>query len=194
MKKVLRVGIAVICMVAIVVGYYYYLSHRNASTKADDSVELSEVQSIIEKDFEGDYPVTPRAVVKWYNRIITAYYAQDYSEDEFYAMADQARMLFDNDLLVLNPREQYLISLTAEIEDYHNRSRMIVSSSVSSTSEVRYETVNGRECAYVSSYYFIREGSSYTRTYEDFCLRKDDDGKWKILTWKLSAEDDTNGF
>ena len=194
MKKFVRISIAVICMVSLVVGYYNYLSRRNDSVKADDVVEISEVQSIINKDFLNDYPVTPRAVVKWYNRIISAYYSQDYTEEELTQMADQCRLLFDDELLAVNPRDRYLLALNADIDNYHERNRVIVSTEVSSTSEVEYKTVNGSECAFLSSYYFVREGSSYDRTYEDFCLRKDKDGKWKILTFKLSPKDDTNGF
>ena len=194
MKKVLRIGIAVICMVSLVVGYYAYLSRRNDSVSADDSVELSEVQAIISKDFDKNYPATPRSVVKWYNRIITAYYAEEFSQDELEQMADQARMLMDDELLKYNPKDTYLASLNLEIEDFHNRQRVIVSSSVSDSSEVQYKKINGYECAFVSSYYFIREGSSYTRTYEDFCLRKDSYGNWRILTWRLSTEDEINGY
>ncbi len=194
MKKVLRIGIAVICMVCLVVGYYAYLSKRNASTSSETVTELSEVEAIISKNFNKEYPATPRAVVKWYNRIITAYYAEDFTQKELEQMADQARMLMDDELLALNPRDTYIASLTLEIEDFHNRSRTIVSSTISDSKEVQYKTVNGYECAYVSAYYFIREGSSYTRTYEDFCLRKDSDGDWKILTWRLSTEDEINGY
>ncbi|MBE5914548.1 MULTISPECIES: DUF6715 family protein [Pseudobutyrivibrio] len=194
MKKVLRIGIAVICMVSLVVGYYAYLSRRNDSVSADDSVELSEVQAIISKDFDKNYPATPRAVVKWYNRIITAYYAEDFTQDELEQMADQARKLMDDELLQYNPKDTYVASLNLEIEDYHNRQRVIVSSSVSESGEVQYKKINGYECAFVSAYYFVREGSSYTRTYEDFCLRKDSNGNWKILTWRLSTEDEINGY
>jgi len=194
MKKVLRIGIAVICMVSLVVGYYAYLSRRNDSVSADDSVELSEVQAIISKDFDKNYPATPRAVVKWYNRIITAYYAEEFTQEELEQMADQARKLMDDELLQYNPKDTYIASLNLEIEDYHNRQRVIVSSSVSESGEVQYKKINGYECAFVSAYYFVREGSSYTRTYEDFCLRKDSNGNWKILTWRLSTEDEINGY
>ncbi len=194
MRKVLRIGIAIICMVSLVVGYYAYLSRRNDTAKVDNNVELSEVQAITSKNFTKDYPATPRAVVKWYNRIITAYYAEEFSQGELEKMADQARMLMDDELLQYNPRDTYIASLNMEIEDYHNRQRTIVSSTVSDSNEVRYKKVNGYDCAFLSTYYFVREGSSYTRTYEDFCLRKDSDGNWKILTWRLSTEDEINGY
>ena len=194
MKKALRIGIAVICMASLVLGYYAYLSRRNDSVKAEENAEPTEVQAIINKNFTNDYPATPRAVVKWYNRIITAYYAEEFDQGQLEKMADQARFLMDDELLKYNPRDTYLASLSMEIEDFHNRTRTIVSSTVSDSKEVQYKTVNGYECAFVSSYYFIREGSSYTRTYEDFCLRKDSKGHWKILTWRLSTEDEINGY
>ncbi|MBE5917084.1 MAG: hypothetical protein E7273_09620 [Pseudobutyrivibrio ruminis] len=194
MRKVLRIGIAVICMVSLVVGYYAYLSKRNDSAQVDDNIELSEVQAIISKNFSREYPATPRAVVKWYNRIITAYYGEEFTQEELEKMADQARYLMDDELLQYNPRDTYIASLTLEIEDYHNRSRTIVSSTVSDSNEVQYKKVNGYDCAFLSTYYFIREGSSYDRTYEDFCLRKDENGNWKILTWRLSSEDTINGY
>ena len=194
MKKALRIGIAVICMASLVVGYYAYLSHRNDKVKPEENVETTEVQAIINKKFTTDYPATPRAVVKWYNRIITAFYAEEFDQGQLEKMADQARFLMDDELLKYNPRDTYMASLSMEIEDFHNRSRTIVSSTVSDSKEVQYKTVNGYECAFVSVYYFIREGSSYTRTYEDFCLRKDAKGHWKILTWRLSTEDEINGY
>ncbi|MBO6129482.1 MAG: hypothetical protein J6P79_11385 [Pseudobutyrivibrio sp.] len=194
MRKVLRIGIAVICMVSLVVGYYAYLSKQNDSAQVDDNIELSEVQAIISKNFSREYPATPRAVVKWYNRIITAYYGEEFTQEELEKMADQARYLMDDELLQYNPRDTYIASLTLEIEDYHNRSRTIVSSTVSDSNEVQYKKVNGYDCAFLSTYYFIREGSSYDRTYEDFCLRKDENGNWKILTWRLSSEDTINGY
>ena len=194
MKNVLRIGIAVICMVALVVGYYTYLSRRNESANTDSNVELSETQAIISKNFATDYPATPRAVVKWYNRIISAYYSEEFDQGQLEKMADQARTLMDDELLQYNPKDTYLASLNMEINDYHNRQRKIVSSTDCDSKEVQYKTVNGYECAFVSSYYFIREGSSYVRTYEDFCLRKDTKGHWKILTWRLSTEDEINGY
>lgn len=194
MGKFLRYAVVAVILIGLVVGYYYHLSHRNDSATVEDNATLSEVQAIIDKDLDASYPSTPRAVVKFYNRIMTAYYGLDYSEDELSAMADQALKLFDKDLLNYNPKEVYLASLKIDIDEYKNRNRYIVSTEVSNTQDVKYETINGDECAFVSSYYFVREGSGYSRTYMDFCLRKDAEGKWKILTYQLSDEDTKDEF
>ncbi len=188
MKQAIRIGATIIICVSIVLGYYYYLSHRYDTGSSEDSAQYTEVERILIQDFENSYPSTPRSVVKWYNRIITALYSEDYTDAELEAMADQLRMLLDDELLSYNDRDAYITSLRSNVADYRNRDKEIVSSSLSSSNDITYATVNGYYCAYVEVYYFCREGSSYSRTYEDFVLRQDADGKWKILTFSLSQE------
>ncbi len=190
MKNAIRIIITIIVCVGLVLGYYYYLSHRNDNGSSEDETEVTEVDKIIMQDFENEYPSTPRAVVKWYNRIITALYAQDYTEAQFEAMADQLRMLLDDELLSYNERSTYLTNLLANVENYKARDKVIASSSVSSSNDITYATVNGYSCAYVDAYYFCREGSSYSRTYEEFVLRMDANGNWKILSFQLTDGDD----
>ena len=104
-------------------------------------------------------------------------------------MADQARSLMDDELLSYNPRDTYLKSLKADIEDYKTRDKIIVQSSVSDSNDITYATVDGEYCAYVDAYYFSREASDYSRTYEEFVLRRDDEGRWKILSFRLTEGD-----
>ena len=63
---------------------------------------------------------------------------------------------------------------------------------VCSSNNVRYETVNGYECAYVTAYYCTKENVDIVQSYQEFCLRKDKDGKWKILTWRLTTGDESD--
>ena len=92
----------------------------------------------------------------------------------------------DDELLSYNPRDVYLESLKADIEDYKIRKKEIVQSSVSDSNDITYATVGGDYCAYVDAYYFSREASDYSRTYEQFVLRRDEDGHWKILSFRLT--------
>lgn len=192
MKKAIRIIVAVALCVGLVCWYYYYISNREANTTETVSENATEVEKILAKDFTNDYPSTAREVVKWYNRIITALYAEDYDEDEFDAMADQLRALLDEDLLELNPRDSYIDSLQADVDDYKEREKRILQSSVSDSDDIDYVTIEGSYCAYVKSYYFSREGSDFSRTYEEFVLRKNDDGQWKILSFR-QIEGDNDG-
>ena len=189
MKKAFRIGISIVICVGLVCGYYYYLAHKNAKSAEDAQDKTTEVEKIIERDFDKKYPKTPREVVKWYNRIITAFYGEEYTDEELEKMADQARSLMDDELLSYNPRDTYLKSLKADIEDYKTRDKIIVQSSVSDSNDITYATVDGDYCAYVDAYYFSREASDYSRTYEEFVLRRDDEGHWKILSFRLTEGD-----
>ena len=189
MKKAFRIGISIVICVGLVCGYYYYLSQKNAKSSEDAEDKMTEVEKIIERDFDKNYPKTPREVVKWYNRIITAFYSEEYTDEELEKMADQARRLMDDELLSYNPRDTYLKNLKADIEDYKTRNKIIVQSPVSDSNDITYATVDGDYCAYVDAYYFSREASDYSRTYEEFVLRMDDEGHWKILSFRLTEGD-----
>lgn len=180
-KSIVRTIVAVVMILAIVGGYYIFSMQKRASV--EDAVELTEVQKVITKDIEANYPATPREVVKYYNRILTCFYNEEYSEDELYALGDQARLLFDEELLGNNPRDEYFAALKADIEDYHEKSKMITNSTVCDSNDVNYQTVDGDECAYVTASYFINESKKYDRTYQMYVLRKDEDGNWKILVF-----------
>lgn len=186
MKKVFRIGLTIVICAAIVVGYYYYLSRKSDQQSSEQGEEMTEVDKIVSRDFEDKYPTSPREVVKWYNRIITAYYREEYTEEELDKMADQVRMLMDDDLLEQNSKEAYMTRLKEDIENYKNRKRQIVQSRVCDSNDIRYATVEGSSCAYVNTYYFVKEGSDYTRSYQEFVLRKDGKGNWKILTFRLT--------
>ena len=185
MKKALRYILIGIVFVVVIVGYYYYISHRKGVSVEDMVVEKTEVEKILEKDFETDYPATPREVLKNYNRIITAYYNEEYSDEQLIELASMARSLMDEELLEANPEDAFLANLRYEIATYKDIQKTIVSSSVSDSNDVVYKVVKGHQCAYAETYYFCKEGTDFSRTYEKFVLRKDENGDWKILAWKL---------
>jgi curli biogenesis system outer membrane secretion channel CsgG len=194
MKKVVIAIVALLCIGGICGGFYYASQHSSSS----DEVELTKVQKIITRDLDKDYPATPREVVKFYNRIITSYFGETYSDEEFDALAEQAQCLFDTELLSNNPLEDYKEEVKSEIQEYNQNSRQIRQASVCDSGDVQYVTDknNGDQLAYVTSNYFVKEGNSYERTYQMYVLRKDDQEQWKILTYYkvdgTSSEDDSD--
>ncbi len=189
MKNVIRVVILVICTAVLIVGYYFYLSRRGENMKEETLEPESELSKVLAKDFSKEYPETPRSVIKWYNRIIMLYYDDETDDKDVEKLCDQAMMLFDADLLQANPRDFYVTNVKADITEYKDRGREIKQSSVQSSGDVEYKTIKDRDYAYVIAYYFTKEGSTYTRTYQKFALRKDEMGKWKILAFQLTDED-----
>ena len=180
-QRVIRIVVAVVLIGVIVGGSYFFSRQKRAS--AEGAVELTAVQQLITKDLENNYPARPREVVKYYNRLISCFYNESYTEEELYALGDQARLLFDEELLGNNPRDAYFASLKADIDSYHEKSRTIANTSVCDSNDVNYQTIDGDECAYVTASYFISEGKEYDRTNQMYVLRKDENGKWKILVF-----------
>ena len=188
MKHKIKMGAIAIVIVGLVVGGYYYATHRGPNSE-ENSVELTEVQKVIAKDLSSNYPATPREVVKLYNRILQCFYNGSYSEEELYELGDQARMLFDEELLDNNPRDDYFEALKADIDEYKNASKTIKSANVCDSNDIVYKTIDGDECAYVSTSYFINEDKQYDYTYQTYVLRKDDAGEWKILVFYQTQGD-----
>ena len=155
MKNTKFVIIIVVC-VCVILGGYYYLTNRN-NAKEEENITLTEIQELTTKNLDKNFPATPREVVKLYNRIITCFYNDEYTDDELYDLGDQARKLFDDELLENNPRDEYFKNLKEDISEYHDKSKTIAS--------------------------FIKEGNAYSRTYQMYVLRKDADGNWKILVF-----------
>lgn len=179
-RNIIRI-VSIVVVIGLVVGGYYFFSRGRSETAED--MELTKVQQVTTRNLDTNYPATPRETVKLYNRILSCFYNEEYTEEELYALGDQARKLFDGELLENNPRDVYFTALKADIEDYHDRKRTIANSSVCDSNDVAYHTVDGAECAYVTASYFINEDKNYSRTYQMYVLRKDEDGNWKILVF-----------
>ncbi|MDY3795659.1 MAG: DUF6715 family protein [Agathobacter sp.] len=189
MKKV-RIVIIAVVLVGLVCGGFYYMSSKK-DVSVENKTELTTLDKLILKDLESNYPSTPRAVVKLYNQIITCYYSAEFKDDEFEKLVDQALLLFDDELKAKNPKDEYMETLSNEIEEYKTKDKTISQTAVCSSNDVLYRNDNGDEIAYVNASYFIKEGKEHVKTYEQYVLRKDEKGNWKILGYYEIEEDPT---
>ena len=187
MKKTRIVILAIVIVAAICTAFY--IVNNNSKKESAKEAELTEIQKITTRNMEKDYPATPREVIKFYNRIIKCYYGRQYSDDELEQLADQALSMFDDDLLKKNEKESYIESVKSDAAQYEEDNKSISQTDVCDSNDVKYMTDNGDDIAYVTASYSIKNGSSYTKTYQEYVLRKDDDGDWKILTfYKIEGE------
>jgi len=184
MKKIRLIIIAIACICLICGGYFLFSQNNTVSEE-----NLTEVEKVLVKDLKKDYPKTPREVVKFYNRIVKCYYSEKLSDKEIEDMVDQMRYLLDEDLLMVNPRDEYYKSVVKDIEDYNSKNKRIVNTDVCDSNDVTYvdDVKDGEnevdKLAYVNASYFINTDGQFANTYQQFVLRQDDDGRWKILTF-----------
>ncbi len=191
MKKKLRFLITIALLLVLAVLLYYHFSNKSASNNnsgSDDTTTVSEVNKILSKNLETNYPLTPREVVNLFTRIQKCYYNVDCSPDDLVALAFMATKLFDTELSESNPFDEYYSELKDDISDYKDKGQTISRVIVDKSGDVIYSTINEVKYASLNCIYYIKDNSTTQKTVETYVLRKDDEGNWKILGWKLYEE------
>ena len=190
MKNKRVIIIAAICIVLIVGGFFIF---TNRTQKNPEDVELTTVQQIITKDLAGNYPKTPREVIKTYNEIITCFYNEECTDEEIEKLSERVLLLLDEELLANNPKNEYIKNLKTEISDHKAKGKTIISYNLSSSNEIEFRTVDERECAYVDCSYFMKDKKGYSKSYMTYVVRKDENNEWKILVFYQSEGDTSDG-
>lgn len=183
--KGLIIGIILICLV---LGYYYYLSNRTTENKQEDDGRMTEVQEVLLRNLDTNYPPTPREVINYYAQIAQCLYNETYTEEEFQELALKIQMLYDNELIANKTQEQYLNDLKWDIEQFEEQEIVISSYSLSSSTDVEEYKKDGYSWAKLYCTFNLRKGTYLSSAQEILLLRKDEDGHWKIYGWKLAEE------
>jgi len=178
-------GIFAVVIVAIMVLAYFYIINNRIKSVEKDVDRISPVQELLVQDLSGNYPATPKEVVKMYGEITRCFYAEEYSDEELTALALMSRQLFDDELVANQTDEAYIRALKGEIANYKKMNRVISSVSVSSGADVQYYNYEGDEWAQLIAMYSIRTGTKIEPSKERFLLRKDEAGHWKIYGFRL---------
>lgn len=169
----------------LVIGLYYYCS-RIEKDNNEKITTNNEITRITSKDLELNYPSTPKAVVTYYSEIISVIYKIDMNDEELEKVATQMRGLFDEELLLLNSHNAYIDNLKLELELYKKAERYISGYKIENGYNIEYITYKDEDYAKVDVLYYLREGKELKYIYEEYTLREDEDGKWKILFWELT--------
>lgn len=176
-------------LVIIVIGYYYYLSNKNHAAE-EEEVEMTVVQEMLSYNFERDYPPTPKEVVKLYAEMTQCLYNEEYTDEEFGALAMQIRRMYDDELAANTTEAQYLEDLQWDVNNFKTQEIVISSFATSSSTDVEEFTRDGFRFAKLYCTFTLRQGNGLGRTYEVFLLRKDDEGHWKIYGFQLADQNE----
>ncbi len=174
----------VLALAAMIVAYYYYLSHR-PQIKEEGPVTVTAVSEALARNLVTNYPQTPKEVVKYFSEITKCYYNEEYTSDELLALADQMLLLYDDELVSYKTHEDYILDLNADIAFYKENGYKISSFAPSASTDVEYFEQDGYEWARLWCVYTIRASKSTKPIQEVFILRKDEKSHWRIYGWKL---------
>lgn len=182
---VITIIIIGLILVAVVAGYVINLN-RKSNANEETVVESTAVQKVLQRDLERNYPPTPKEVVKYYAEITKCFYNEEYTDEELEQLALKIQELYDTELIENKSQEDYMNDLRTEIADMKSNKNTISGYVLSASVDVEEFVENGYSCARLYCTFSIKQGTSGTvRSMEQFVLRKDDDGHWKILGWAL---------
>lgn len=177
--------IVVVCILAVMlVGFYYYISHKTR-TENDEDVTVTKSQQVLVRNLEANYPPSPKEVIKFYCEITQCFYNETHTEAETEALAMQIRKLYDDELAANQTEEEYLENLKIEILTMIANGMTISSFGLPSSAEVTYYSEDGYEWAKLYCNFNLRQETKMLNTVEQFLLRKDENGHWKIYGWQL---------
>lgn len=190
MKKYGRTIIVIAVLVALGLGYYYYLANKDTGKDATDiAADTSEVSVLISKDIMANYPESPKDVVNLYARITKAYYDTSLTDEQIEALGKQARLMFDDELRNTQTDADFYEKLKEDIGNYNSTKTHISSYVIQSAVKTKYSTFKDRQYASIALVYYLRQGDKLIDSPTKFTLRKDNDGHWKILYWELTELD-----
>lgn len=187
--KSFRGIILVVLVIALGLSAYTYILNNNTSTPAETDSAVSEVGKLASRDLETDYPNTPRKVIEYYSQIMKSLYEEELSEETLKKLVQQTRLLYDEELLAQNPEEDAWKNTKNYIEEYKKESRKITEYIIEDSKDIQYYTKDENSYAIITVLYFTRDKSGTFKTYEDYLLRKNENGEWKILGWELTQKE-----
>ncbi|MCM1174372.1 MAG: hypothetical protein NC341_04900 [Blautia sp.] len=179
--KIIVIGIV---LAALVVGYYFYLSNKTRKPE-EEVVESTQVQAVLMRDLEKNYPPTPKEVIKYFNEISMCFYNEKYTDEELEQLAVKIQGIYDGELIANKPQEQYMEDLRSDIIDMKSNDRSISSCQLPASTDVDFFSEDGSSCAKMYCTYSIRQGTNIVQSRLVFILRQDEDKHWKILGWDL---------
>ena len=144
MKKYGRTIIVIAVLVALGLGYYYYLANKDTGKDATDiAADTSEVSVLISKDIMANYPESPKDVVNLYARITKAYYDTSLTDEQIEALGKQARLMFDDELKNTQTDADFYEKLKEDIGNYNSTKTRISSYVIQSATKTKYSTFKG---------------------------------------------------
>ncbi len=180
--------IILVMMMVLVIGYFYHLSNRTVSsdnkTATVNTEKISPVATVLLRNLDINYPATPKEVVKYYAELTKVLYNEEYTDEEFQALAVKIQQLYDPELVANKEQSEYLQDLKDEIEAFHTNKWTISTYWTSSSTDVERFTEDGYEFARLYCTFTIRQSGGSGSSNEVFLLRKDENEHWKIYGWK----------
>ncbi len=171
--------------IVVLVAFYWLNNRSDDSVFSKDGETNTEAQKILSKDLDRNYPASVREVVRLYARITKCWYSERISEGEFSELAKMQHGLFDEELAEENPLIGFTERLKNEVIAAGEEKKTISSYQVQKESSVKkWKTEEDSFASIVVCFVTKINKKGFEYTYEEFLLREDEKGQWKIVGWQ----------
>ena len=181
----------IVVFLIVIVGLAVYFVIGNRTGKGPDATDESEVDKLLNYDFVEAYPKTVKETVRLHCRYMKCAYNNEFTEEELKKANQQIRNLYDDELLDYNEESAQLASLKEDIQYYADKKQKIISYSFGEDSQIEYNTEKNIDYAKIKVTVLLRKDSSSAKGQEEYILRKNDNGEWKILGWQAVKDSST---
>ncbi len=184
--------IGILILLGALLLFVFYKVVQNTSRNQEKPTEKTEYEQLMEYDFANAYPQTVRDVMRLYMRYLDYIYSEDISEEQIAALNNKMRNLYTEELLALNDEETQLNALKEERAAYKKDKILFVSYTMTEASQIVYDTIKEEEFAKLNVIMTIKAGYSIDKA-QEYVLKKDEDGNWKIYGWTLTTNSSISG-
>ncbi len=189
MKKRVATVSTVLVLACAVVALYWYIDRSGGAEGEPTAYSVAE--QILAKDLEKNYPPTPYAVAELYCGIIECIYNPETSEEQIDGLVKLQLQLFDAELAALNPYEQYLKVTKEELAAAADKEVVFTGYVLDKATNVQKWENDMGSYASLQFQLLLRSEEGSGSSYRNLIMRKDSDGRYKIVGWQ-TAEDGGN--
>ena len=179
-------AIVMTVLAAIVILGLYMVFTRSKKVGPEESYDISVVDEITTTNLEKNYPASARKVVELYAKTMQVLYKEEYSDSQQDKMIAVLAGIMDEELLA--NQKNFEGNMKLEVKD-RKENDYSISYYVIQAKEPEEVMVGGKKMCDVECLYTLRQGSYIDTADYHFVMRRDDNGKWKILGWTLSTEE-----
>ena len=163
--------------VGIILVYFNHLSN-NASRKRTTS-EKTDIETLVEYDMQGNYPKTPRDVVKLHCRYMKLFYSKKLEDIEIKELNSKVIGLYSSELMRINTEETIY---AANIKDMKKEGYVYLMYTLPEISQIKTYTKDGKNMATMEVEIALDTKEQKGYMYIQYVLVKENE-QWKILAW-----------
>lgn len=183
MKKRIGTISVVLVLACAIVALYMYIDR--SGKQAEEPVNTA-AEQILAKNLETNYPPTPYSVAELYCGIVECIYSSDTTETQLEALVRMERELFDEEFAAINPYDSLLAATKAELETAKEKKLVFTGYILDKASNITKWKKDGKDYASIMFQLMSRSEEGSGGSYRNLIMRKDSDGKYKILGWETA--------